>query len=325
MSDVNSRLFAQAQKVTAVYRTIPTLKTVLLTGSVAHGYADLHSDVDLVLLYEEWPSRAELKSAYERLQGTRRWVKGRHQNKKLNRIREAYFVGDVRYDPKHSTVRPWERQMLKVVGYRDSAPLDLQAQADTADILAGIPLYGPQLIQQWRVKAAKYPDELARAMVKSHLHFPPRWEIRTRMVERDDFLVLYDLFTLAEKNILAVLLGLNRVYHPVTFRRIDRLVTKLPIAPNDLSVRLESILRDDPHYAVEQLEGLIEETFALVASHMPDLDVRAEWDIYRRPRLPRHRDRQGVARVEQPKARRSREVLLQAVESFRGVLRAPLR
>ena len=324
MSDVNSRLFAQAQKITAVYRTIPTLKTVLLTGSVAHGYADLHSDVDLVLLYEKRPTREVLKSAYERLQGTRRVIISRTPTG-VKRIRETYFVGDVRCELKHWKVRAKEREIMKVVGYRDSDPLDFHAQADTADILEGIPLYGSEFIEQWREKAAKYPDELARAMVKIHLRFRPKWEIRTRIVERDDLLPRYEYFTRAEKNILGVLLGLNRVYHPVTFRRIDRLATKLSIAPNNLSVRLKSILRDDPHYAVEQLEDLIEETFALVASHMPDLDVRAEWNIYRRPKLPRRRDRQGVARVEQPKARRSRGVLLQAIERFRGVLRAPPR
>lgn len=324
MSDENRRLFAQAQKIAAVYRADPTLKTILLTGSVAHGYADLHSDVDLVLLYEELPSRAELKSAYEGLQGTHRLVRGRQRNR-VNKIREAYFVGDVRYDLKHWRVRAMERQMLKVVGYRDSDPLDFPAQADTSHILTGIPLHGPEFIQQWRVKAAKYPDELARAMVKSHLQFLPKWKMRMRIVERDDLFARYDLFTRAENNILGILLGLNRVYHPVTFQRIDRLATKLPIAPNDLAVRLESILRDDPHYAVEQLADLIEETFAMVASYMPDLDVRTAWDSFRGPKLPSHRDRQSVARVAQPTARRSRGVLLQAIERFRGVLRVPPR
>ena len=324
MSDVNSRLFAQAQKITAVYRTIPTLKTVLLTGSVAHGYADLHSDVDLVLLYEKRPTREVLKSAYERLQGTRRVIIGRTPTG-VKRIRETYFVGDVRCELKHWKVRAKEREIMKVVGYRDSDPLDFHAQADTADILEGIPLYGSEFIEQWREKAAKYPDELARAMVKSHLQFLPKWKMRMRIVERDDLFARYDLFTRAENNILGILLGLNRVYHPVTFQRIDRLATKLPIAPNDLAVRLESILRDDPHYAVEQLADLIEETFAMVASYMPDLDVRTAWDSFRGPKLPSHRDRQSVARVAQPTARRSRGVLLQAIERFRGVLRVPPR
>jgi len=303
LDEINSQLFAQAHEIAAVYQANPTLRSIILTGSVARGHADLHSDVDLILLYQKRPSWAELQAAYERLQGTRRRLI-KSENEIRKRIRETFYVGDILYDLKHSRVRAMERRISKVVGYRDSAPLRFEAQAwgfpqrdsdtadmfraqaDTADILEGIPLYGCELFQQLRAKAAKYPDELARAMVKGHLRFRPKWQLRTRIAERDDLLLLYEDFIESERNIIGVLLGLNRVYHPVSFKRIDSLVTKLSIAPNDLSVRLKRIFLDDPDYAVEQLEKLIEETFALVASHMPDLDVRTEWDIYRRSRLP---------------------------------------
>jgi predicted nucleotidyltransferase len=304
LEEINSRLFAQAHEIAAVYRTNPSLKSIILIGSVARGHADLHSDVDLILLYQKRPSWAELQAAYERLQGTRRRVIKSEANKTRRRIRETFYVGDILYDLKHSRVRAMERRISRVVGHRDSAPLRFEAQAwgfpqrdsdtadmfraqaDTADILEGIPLYGCEFFQQLRAKAAKYPDELARAMVKGHLRFRPKWQVRTRIAERDDLLLLYEDFIETERNIIGVLLGLNRVYHPVSFKRIDSLVTKLSIAPNDLSVRLKRIFLDDPDHAVEQLEKLIEETFALVASHMPDLDVRAAWNKFHEPKLP---------------------------------------
>jgi hypothetical protein len=116
-----------------------------------------------------------------------------------------------------------------------------------------------------------YPEGLARATVREHLWFSPCGG-REMLVERDDRLLLYDSFCAVEKSLLMVLMGLNRIYHS-GFKWMDQLIQELPIAPTDLSSRLKRVFQIQPRAGVDELHQLIEETFALVESHMPEVDT----------------------------------------------------
>jgi hypothetical protein len=89
-------------------------------------------------------------------------------------------------------------------------------------------------------------------------------------------LVLYDSFCTAQKRLLLVLLGLNRLYYP-GWRWLDRLIDQLQVTPPNLSPRLKqlfAIVSIDPLASVYQLHDLIEETFMLVETHLAAVDTR---------------------------------------------------
>ncbi|MBD2431560.1 MULTISPECIES: hypothetical protein [Fischerella] len=56
---------------------------------------------------------------------------------------------------------------------------------------------------------------------------------------------------------------------------------ELVIAPKNLSFRLKQIFCEEPQLAVNQLGELIEETFALVEKHMPEVDTTEAWQYYK--------------------------------------------
>lgn len=61
------------------------------------------------------------------------------------------------------------------------------------------------------------------------------------------------------KNILGVLLGLNRFYHPVNavpLKGMDKLIEKMAIAPQNLSFRLQQLFREEPETAICHLGEL---------------------------------------------------------------------
>jgi len=121
-------------------------------------------------------------------------------------------------------------------------------------------------------------------MVKKHLRFRALWVLENYGVKRDDVLFLSEELLYAVKNILGVLLGLNQLYHPVNsvpLKGMDKFINKMAIAPDNLSFRLKRIFREEPHAAVYQLGELIEETFALVENHMPEVDTTAAWQYYK--------------------------------------------
>jgi len=61
---------------------------------------------------------------------------------------------------------------------------------------------------------------------------------------------------------------------------MDRLIEKMMIAPHNLSSRLKELFRVSPHSAVHQLGELIEETFTLVETYMPEVDTTEEKKRY---------------------------------------------
>jgi hypothetical protein len=67
---------------------------------------------------------------------------------------------------------------------------------------------------------------------------------------------------------------------------MDETIGLMPIKPADLSVRLKRSFRIEPTAAVRALEQLIEETLALVETHVPQLRHGA---IPRRCRKATHR------------------------------------
>ena len=151
----------------------------------------------------------------------------------------------------------------------------MSKQKHLAALRSALPLFNPTLITQWQQQAAAYPYELAVAMVRNHLRFRPAWE-QEQLAERNDVLVLYDSFCTAQKHLLLVLLGLNRLYYP-GWRWLDRLIDQLQVTPPQLSPRFKqlfAIVSIDPLAAVYQLHELNEETFVLVETHLPAVDTR---------------------------------------------------
>jgi hypothetical protein len=84
-------------------------------------------------------------------------------------------------------------------------------------------------------------------------------------------------------NALSVLMGLNRRYHWGEFKRIDKELPELEIAPTDLARRVHLILTEKPKAAMIELERLIEEIFELVREQMPDYDAGPSYARFKMP------------------------------------------
>lgn len=279
MNDASQKLLALAQKNAAIYLANPKVRAIGVSGSVARGQADAYSDIDMSIYYKELPSAEELKVAYEQNQGSDYRI--HDSDRKVGYVVDQYFVQGVKCDVGHITIECFERDMDMVLEQCDPDNPLLNVMAGILDME---PLHGAKLIEQWKAKIANYPDKLAQGMVKKHLHFRGVWFVNNYGLKRDDVLFFTDELLQAVKNIIGVLLGLNRFYHPVNsvpFKGMDKFINKMAIAPNNLSFRLKQIFREEPQTAVKNLGELIEETFALVEKHMPEVDTTEAWKHYK--------------------------------------------
>ncbi len=151
-------------------------------------------------------------------------------------------------------------------------------------LTVGVPLAGAELVDRWRRRCDPYPPPLALAMVREHLDFASAWP-RRKLLDRGELLPLYTDLTRTARNVVLVLLGLNRVYFPhLGFKWLPRVLAELPVAPVDVAGRLARLFTDPPADAVRIADALVVETLTLVVEHLPAAEAGVELAAYRTER-----------------------------------------
>jgi hypothetical protein len=87
------------------------------------------------------------------------------------------------------------------------------------------------------------------------------------------------------KKLLYVLLGLNGVYYS-GFKWVHLLLADMKIAPRDFGRRMQGVFMAEPEQRAQELEALVEETYALIEAHMPEVDVEWLRRVFRYKREP---------------------------------------
>lgn len=277
MNKASQYLRKLADKVASACIAHAQPRALLLTGSVAEGESDEHSDIDLIAYFDELPS-------LDKIQVIRRDI-GSTEFQELGHDEEAfgedYYLNGVQCQVLYTTIRGWEQEMKSVLEHFDTSTT---AQKAMEGLLRGVPLYGGELIEQWKKRARSYPDGLATAMVKANLNFFPIWKVHEWVAARDMTLCVYETLVESSYHILGILAGLNRIYFsPFRFKRQHQFIRQLQIAPHNLAERLENLFKLEYGSAVAELERLAEETVALVETRMPELDTsRVRRDLGKR-------------------------------------------
>ncbi len=276
--------YGLAQQIAPHAHANPNVAAVLVEGSVARDDADRSSDLDLAVFWTEPPTAQERRDIVPRAGGNYRHPWPSHREAAGWETRNER--GGIAIDVRHTTVQAIEGILAAVLERTDPR---LAKQRHLAALLWALPLVNPTLIKAWQQQAAAYPHDLAVAMVRTHLRFRPAWE-QEQLAERHEVLVLYDSFCTAHKQLLLVLLGLNRLYYP-GWRWLDRLMDQMQVTPPNLSPRFKqlfAIVSIDPLAAVYQLHELIEETFVLVETHLGEVDTRAARERFQGRRAGEH-------------------------------------
>ncbi len=269
MNEASAWRLALAQKLAPNYCANPKVAAVIVEGSVALGHADRFSDIDLAVFWSEAPTEKERRDIIKH-------ARGRHlQLVPYNRDEacwsDIYDIGGVAIDVRHVGVEATERILAEVLEHCDPS---LAKQRHIAALLSALPLSDSSVLTHWQQQAKVYPYELSVAMVRAHLLFCVGWE-QEKLAERSDLLALYDSICTVEKHILLVLMGVNRIYYP-GWQWVDRLIGQMRIAPLNLAPRFKQvfgIVSIDPLAGVYQLHELIEETFALLETHLSEFDT----------------------------------------------------
>ncbi len=256
----------KGKRVAALYAQNPKLRALVVAGSVGRGWADEWSDIELDLFWNEPPTDDDRKSVIEALHGTIEYyfpLEGFEWS-------DAYFVDGLKVEVSSflaATIDDFIRAAL------EQYDTDVDKQLRFAALQNSIPLHGAEQIAAWRVTLANYPDELARRIIKENIEFGG-WNGVEMLFERGDILLAYDLLVKTQKQVLAVLLALNRMWmaHP-RGKWLVQVADAMEFKPARLAERMMLALRDGSPAGAREMHRVIEETFALVEQHFPELEI----------------------------------------------------
>ena len=267
-----------AQRIAAAYAADANARVVMIAGSTGRGAADRWSDIEVDVYYDEPPTEESRRAAAAASSGT------------LVSLGEDHDEWEERLDfdgfHAHSStflVSTMERYLDEVLERWSTAS---EPQSRLFSLQHAVGVKGEEDVQRWRGRAAAYPDGLRDAMLAENLGALERFHYAAEMLaDRDDVLLLYDLFVDVGRRLIGALLGLNRIYLPTPThpKWMDETISMLAVKPADLSARLKNAFRVEPAPGVAALGGLIDEVLALVESQAPRFDTRP----YRRAAVAR--------------------------------------
>ncbi len=70
MNEASRWRLGRAREIAPVYLADPRVRAVMVGGSVARGWADRYSDVEVGVFWEAFPSPEQFRAAMERARGT---------------------------------------------------------------------------------------------------------------------------------------------------------------------------------------------------------------------------------------------------------------
>ncbi|TYS68297.1 DUF4037 domain-containing protein [Sutcliffiella horikoshii] len=261
----------KAIEVAAIYKTNPKVDAILLAGSVALGWEDEFSDIELHILWKEAPTDADRK-------GPIRCVNGSiltYYPYEEEEWSESYVTSEgIKLEISNFLTSTIQSVVEDVVV---KSKVNFDKQCLVASIQDGTGLHGKNLINTFKKRVVKYPSELAIKMVLENLEFGGRWNNRRALLEREDWLMLYNVFCNVQKKLMGVLFGLNSLYvHHPEYKWLPHKIEQMHIKPDQFLSRMNDILLGNPMESLASLEQLVEEVINIVEIHKPKLNIEKQ-------------------------------------------------
>lgn len=254
------------QRHSAPYAAHPLCRVVMVVGSVARDVTDGISDIDTLVLYEEPLPRETLDALLAEAIAS---GGGLHYRTDTELVL-YHFAEGVKIDYVHCSVARVEEDLQKML---DAPTTDLIIQLIITGHLESYAIKGTEWVETWKEKLRPYPPTLAAMMVRQHLKFLPYQAYEVMGIARGESLWVKELYVEAVQNIVGMLFGVNRAYHPGKLKGIQWWLNRLPLTPPRLHERLEQLLHLPPLEGLEILKSLLEDTLSLVDAHVPEVDT----------------------------------------------------
>jgi hypothetical protein len=250
----------------------PDTLSSMLFGSTVDGICDEHSDVDMSIVFEQFPAEAELAAACRRAGGGEwSWRGGSVDSDEGLAV--GFDLGGIEVQIAYMTRRGLAADLDELLVKHDPATLNHKV---AEGVLKAEPLLGAERVAQWQARVAQFPPELADAMLRHFIAERTPWRWFSRLLARDGGLWCRELQVDACYRLFGLLAGLNHRYFTVyQFKRMHRFAEQLALVPPRFADRVEALLAAPLTEAFVALHALEGEVLALLAVHAPHVDLSA--------------------------------------------------
>jgi predicted nucleotidyltransferase len=251
-----------AHALSTQLRQFAGIETVAVLGSVARGYSDQYSDLELLLVWKELPSSEQQSTLLRALQAEFRYPAFDPG------YQSAFRIQGIPVDLWHTTIAQEEAVIHTVL---HDFSLDLVANNRLDTLLSCIPLYGAAHADDWKTRIKAYPSELALRFIQTYI---PHFHLRqlNLAARRTNPTAFYATLSAIQCSLFLVLLALNKSYFP-TFKWMYPALGQLPHTPHQIAARLHSMFQEPPTQAAERLGTVLVETLEMVETRYPQIDT----------------------------------------------------
>lgn len=253
-----------AREISQKLRQFEGIEAMIVGGSVARGYADQYSDLEIPLFWAAPPSDAVRFKIIEVLQAELLYPYNGPE------MEDNLLIHGFQVDLWHQTVS-FEETVFDDVLLRYDTDLGSSNFMDT--IRACIPLYGDALIHRWKQRAQEYPDRLVEKNLREHIVTLNPKHLALHAYRQNPTLVHQGIAELQQR-IFQILLALNRQYFP-TYKWMYATLQALTTKPAQIEERFRLVFTMSLSDAVAEMLRLLNETLALIAAHYPHIDTTA--------------------------------------------------
>jgi len=199
------------------------IKTIVIAGSVAHGWADEYSDIEIPIFWEKLPDDDTRHEMVNALNASFIYAYDGPARE------DQLLIDGVQVDLWHVSTAHQEEILDAVL---NNYQFDLSTLNALDTIRSCIPLFGHEIVQRWKHRAEEFPDELAFNIIRQHLANFSIAELFL-LALRDNPTAFYSQLSFLQQEAFIVLLALNRMYFP-TFKWLDQARQVPPCLVNGL-------------------------------------------------------------------------------------------
>jgi len=271
LNEAARRHGAIAQRVADAHRGIDDASLLaFVSGSTVEDLVDELSDVDMSVVFAAMPAEAVLREACRRVGGDWAWTLGDFAQ---GGAVVSFPVDGVEVQIGYATHANLAADIDDLlVAHNPDTPNHKLAEG----IAKARSLAGAAQLAALQARLREFPHGLRCAMVRHALATPTPWRAVRQIVRRDAALWSREIQVDACYRLLLALAGLNRCWFTrFQVKRMHRLAARFEITPPRLADRIEALLEQSPRDAFGALHALEGEVLALVALHLPEVDLEA--------------------------------------------------
>ena len=273
MNEISRKRLEEAAKNIKLFSSFD-IRAAAVTGSIAKGYGDDNSDIDTIIML----NRVLLQSEFDKVIADAKASGGNFfHGSPEEGFAVYYYIDGVRCDFGFGHYSETEKLINEML---EKPEMDLMKHLQISGLIDGYILKDSNWLNRLTAKAeAEFPKELQIMMVNHFKRFHPERAIEKMTIGRGDILYYYDSLVEMTGNIIGVLCGLNKFYHPGKLKGVEHTVKRMNIKPHDFIRRYNEILLAEKNAALKKLFNLVRETFDLIDEHLPEVSTARSREI----------------------------------------------